>query len=189
LKVQAFAAARNAGDCSLMDLGTPMKIPLPYSAELYCAGLIPGGVAVTIGSGKPVTPCLRMHSAVSVACSICCSLACVFGPPPGINFKHAAWAALNDGDCGLMPVPAMLSPPPPPDGSGKFVTPWARMHLLKAIAVSASDLVLRFSLAAPQAASAIAQVSASIATVRSARVDLVGMHPLYATAHNRAVTA
>jgi hypothetical protein len=32
-------------------------------------------------------------------------------------------------------------------------------------------------------------VSASIATVRSARVDLVGMHPLYATAHNRAVTA
>jgi NAD(P)-dependent dehydrogenase (short-subunit alcohol dehydrogenase family) len=55
-KLQAFAAASKAGEFTLMDFGIPMKIPLPYSAALYSPLPTAGGVAVTIGSGKPVTP-------------------------------------------------------------------------------------------------------------------------------------
>jgi hypothetical protein len=55
-KSQAFAAASKAGEFTLMDFGIPMKIPLPYSAALYSPLPTAGGVAVTIGSGKPVTP-------------------------------------------------------------------------------------------------------------------------------------
>jgi len=42
--------------------------------------------------------------------------------------KHVCWADSNTGDCGLMPVPSRLNPPPPALGSGKFGTPRERMH-------------------------------------------------------------
>ena len=48
-------------------------------------------------------------------------------------FPHAFWAAWNVGDVGLSPpAPALIliwAPPPVNFGSGKFVTPCARMHL------------------------------------------------------------
>jgi hypothetical protein len=50
-ELQAFAAASKLGELTLMEVGIPMKIPFPYEAELYSAGLIAGGLEVMIGSG------------------------------------------------------------------------------------------------------------------------------------------
>jgi len=73
-------------------------------------------------------PCRRMHSAVSTISVFCCSVTCCApGPPPGSSLVQLACAALNDGAAGLIPVPAMLIPPPPL-GSGKSGTPCQRMQ-------------------------------------------------------------
>jgi hypothetical protein len=73
-----------------------------------------------------------MHSDVA---SICDFVAAdgfpVPGPPSGMRLPHAFWAAWNDGDAGLMPellLRLKLTLPPEVLGSGKFGTPWERMH-------------------------------------------------------------
>jgi hypothetical protein len=48
-----------------------------------------------------------------------------------MSFWHFAWAALNAGDEVSTPV-VLKSSPRPALGSGKFVTPLARMHLANA---------------------------------------------------------
>src|SRR5262245_33247058 len=49
-------------------------------------------------------------------------------PPPGISVLHACCADLNCGEAGLTTFGSRTIPPSAL-GSGKFVTPWARMHL------------------------------------------------------------
>src|ERR1700685_1721535 len=67
--------------------------------------------------------------------------------PPGKNFAHAFCAASNAGPLKLIPsivneelpgVAAIVtpSPPKPTVGSGKFCTPWARMHLERCTGVA-----------------------------------------------------
>lgn len=143
MKLQAFAAAWNAEEFTSIDVGIPMNIPFPYVVSLYSWVPRAGGVAVTIGSGKFGTPWSRMHLVVSSARVICCSLAFVLGSPSGISSKHLACADLKVGESGLMRVPAKLMPPSPPSGSGKFVTPWARMHSAY-FSASVSDLPEEF---------------------------------------------
>jgi len=89
----------------------------------------PGGASTRVGSGKLANPCLRMHSANLSASRNWLSVALTPpAAPPGASRAHALRADLNAGACGLIPVPARLSPPPPSLGSGKVGTPLARMQ-------------------------------------------------------------
>jgi hypothetical protein len=56
--LHAFAACLNVGDCGLIVLGIAMTAPRRPNTKLEPAGL--EGSELT-GSGKPVTPCARMH--------------------------------------------------------------------------------------------------------------------------------
>ena len=47
---------------------------------------------------------------------------------PGINDSQACTAALNAGELSFSPWCSMCTPPPENVGSGKFGTPWERMH-------------------------------------------------------------
>ena len=85
------------------------------------------------------------------------------GAPPGRNRAHALRADLNAGDCGLIPVLPRSTPPPPPLGSGKLGTPFARMQSANS---SAGDelrepAVLSEVCDDPQAATVIAQLTAA----------------------------
>jgi len=97
--------------------------------------------AGNVGSGKFGTPCLRMHRALAIAAWRCAAETGGGGPPPpGSSFLHAFSAAWNAGPLKVMPstvsasLPGVLltpwkpSPPGPALGSGKFETPWVRMH-------------------------------------------------------------
>jgi len=85
------------------------------------------------------------------------------GAPPGANRAHALRADLNAGDCGLIPVPARSAPLPPPLGSGKLGTPFARMQSANSSAGEAlrEAVVLVEPCDDPQAASAITQLTAA----------------------------
>ncbi len=48
--------------------------------------------------------------------------------PPGISDSQACTAALNAGELSFSPWCSMCTPPPENVGSGKFGTPWVRMH-------------------------------------------------------------
>ena len=103
-----------------------------YSAGF---GLKPCGTEV-LGSGNCGTPCWRMHTAIFRSCAIVCADGGgpgLSGPPPGMNLRHFACAALNAGD-EMIPARAWNSKPPPGFGSGKLETPLARMHLANASA-------------------------------------------------------
>ena len=69
-----------------------------------------------------------MHSAKCSAASFWLSLICggrpLLGPPP-----HAFWADWNAGENGLIPELGLIASSPVDDGSGKFVTPCARMQV------------------------------------------------------------
>src|SRR6185437_2689396 len=81
------------------------------------------------GSGKLGSPWLRMHRAKASAAATCRFEGLIApGPPPGSFPRHAFCAAWNAGDCGWSPDPGPIWIPPPEPGSGKFVTPCARMH-------------------------------------------------------------
>lgn len=78
------------------------------------------------GSGKEVSPCLRMHALNSAALfSSAVVGAWALSDPGGASDLHAWSAELNCGKvvmpCGRLNVPWAV-------GSGKFVTPWKRMH-------------------------------------------------------------
>jgi hypothetical protein len=91
----------------------------------------PGGCLV-VGSGKPEIPCARMHCEMASMCALTrADGGPVDGPPPGSSCWQAVWAALKDGENGLIPdcrPMRILKPPPPDAGSGKLGTPWERMH-------------------------------------------------------------
>ena len=78
-------------------------------------------------------------------------------PLPGSSLLRVACAASNDGEDGLMPVPLRLRLPPA--GSGKFETPWLRMHSEKARKVCACDEPPGLWPDEPQAAIASAQTA------------------------------
>jgi hypothetical protein len=79
----------------------------------------PGGESMRVGSRKLGKPCTRMHLANLSAARNWLSVARTPpGAPPGANRVHALRAALNAGDCGLIPVPARFIPPPTPLGVG-----------------------------------------------------------------------
>ena len=70
-----------------------------------------------------------MHSEIlSVASFACADGGPLGGPPPGSRWVHFACAAWKAGEAGLIPEPCAMRIPPPPLGSGKFGTPFARMH-------------------------------------------------------------
>ncbi len=70
-----------------------------------------------------------MHSEIfSIASFACADGGPVGGPPPGSSLRHFACAALNAGDDGSIPEFDGIWMPPPPVGSGKFGTPFERMH-------------------------------------------------------------
>jgi hypothetical protein len=54
------------------------------------------------------------------------------GLPLGCSFEHLLCADRNAGEFGLIPELRVNWTPPPEPGSGKFGTPWARMHLARA---------------------------------------------------------
>jgi hypothetical protein len=126
-----LAALWKTGVVVLIVRGTARKTPPRPIAMLKEAGLVGG---VSVGSGKPETPCARMHSDMASISRFACAEGgpCLPGPPPGISFAHRDWADWNAGDCGLIPEPLWIWIPPPPLGSGKFGTPWERMQLAKA---------------------------------------------------------
>lgn len=127
--MQAVAACSNAGDCVSIVLGITKPAPL-WNNTAPVPGMLG---SLLVGSGNPLTPCARMHSATA---SICFMVAADAGgpdpgAPPGNSLAQAFWAAWNAGDAGLIPeLLLMLMRTPPPDevGSGKCDTPWARMH-------------------------------------------------------------
>ena len=78
------------------------------------------GRSTRVGSGKLANPCARMHLANLSAARNWLSVALTPPEaPPGASRAHALRADLNAGDCGLIPAPARLSPPPPPLGRGR----------------------------------------------------------------------
>lgn len=83
-------------------------------------------------------PWARMHSEVRSSWAFACAEACAEGVPPlGSTCRQDFCAAPNAGACGLTPEPLpieMWMPPPAVLGSGKFDTPWVRMHFENASA-------------------------------------------------------
>jgi hypothetical protein len=84
-----------------------------------------------VGSGKDGTPLVRMHAA---HLSSACCWAAVSGwetppLPPGSRDRQACSAACTCGEFMSIPAPDTVTFPfGPVAGSGKFFTPWARMH-------------------------------------------------------------
>jgi hypothetical protein len=153
----AFAALWNTGDAVLIVRGTARKTPPRPIAMLFAPGSAGGD---SVGSGKPETPCARMHSEMA---SICC-FACAErgprapGPPPGSSLAHCDWAALNAGENGLMPELELIWIPPPARGSGKFGTPCERMQLANASPEPPAEAAAFDLLDDPQAAIARTQL-------------------------------
>src|SRR5438093_1148661 len=81
------------------------------------------------GSGKPFTPCSRMHFAYfspAARCAVCWSGVTGLG----FNDLHASSAALNVAEVTSSSWPGLLLSWMAPllSGSGKLVTPWSRMQ-------------------------------------------------------------
>jgi hypothetical protein len=86
------------------------------------------------GSGKFGTPRERMHRAnLNIACC-CAAVGClaVDSAPFGWSLRHARAARLNRGESTSIPDSTSFRGSrricPVPPGSGKFGTPWLRMH-------------------------------------------------------------
>src|SRR5690242_10181375 len=99
--------------------------------------------------------------------------------PPGWSDWQACWADLNCGEFGSTPSPIVIRLPPPClVGSGKFGTPWPRMHCEKASARLNSSLGEDFALGVPaeewweQAASEVAARSAPVAARSRVVMDM-----------------
>jgi hypothetical protein len=132
-------------------------------------------VAELLGSGKLGTPCARIHREKCSAASFWLSLICggppLLGPPP-----HAFWADSNAGENGLIPELGVIASSPFDDGSGKFVTPCARMQLENLSPCDDSlASVLDFFDEDPQAASASASETTANAAVAPRQVLCVGI--------------
>jgi hypothetical protein len=86
---------------------------------------------------------------------------------------------LKAGENGLIPEPTVMWMPPPPLGSGKFGTPWERMHFENARnwAWSLDPRPVAGLLEEPQAASPITQVS--VASVIEARWHWLPIGPRF----------
>jgi len=110
-------------------VGIAKDTPLCVITPLQPAGLLGG---LVVGSGKPPTPCARMHSEIASICVLAAADGSTEpGPPPGRSLPHVFWAARKDGDAGLIPellLMLMWEPPLEVVGSGKFRTPCERMH-------------------------------------------------------------
>ena len=105
--LHAAAACLNAGDRVLIEDGIARITPLRAIAR---AGL---PVTERVGSGNLEMPCWRMHF------EILSIWAFVFAKP-GSSLAQAAFAALNEGEDGLVTEPEFMG------------TPCSRMHRLKA---------------------------------------------------------
>lgn len=126
-----------------------------------------------MGSGKPETPCARMHlETASIACTACLDGGPLGGPPPGNSFWHCDWAALNAGENGLMPELELMLIPPPEPGSGKFGTPCDRMHWENARKSPELEAVFFGLLDDPQALMARAQAMATSETKMAMRLGI-----------------
>lgn len=148
----------------------------------------PGGESTRVGSGNLANPCARMHLANLSAARNWLSVALTPpDAPPGASRAHAPRSDLNAGDRGLIPVPARLSPPPPPLGSGKVGTPFARMQSAN---FSPSDsLPWPVVCDDPHAATATTQLTTARAPdVVVARLAHLVVAGLYARPTNSAVT-
>jgi hypothetical protein len=97
--------------------------------------MIPIGLIVVIpcplGSGKSGSPWERMHS-VYLRALAAISAGVRLARPGGTSFWQAFEADWNCGvgDRGLIPGSTLKAKPPPGEGtgSGKSLSPWARMH-------------------------------------------------------------
>jgi hypothetical protein len=152
--------------------GTTRKTPPRPIAMLSAAGSVGGE---SVGSGKPVTPCARMHSEVASICRLAASEGARLapGPPPGRSLAHCDWAALNAGESGLIPEPWAILIPPPEGGSGKFGTPCERMQLAKASPEPLAADAAPGLLDDPQATMARTQLTHANAIVRRLGMDVV----------------
>lgn len=125
----------NVGDWVLIVLGTAMIAPGWPNTMLYAAEFDGGELT---GSGKPETPCARMHVASRSTCAFCSADASGgLVAPGGSSERQARCAALKAGAPGLNPAP-VGNENPPPTGSGKFGTPCARMQLANLTAMAKS---------------------------------------------------
>jgi hypothetical protein len=117
-----------------------------------------------------------MHSANFTAARL--ALADMVGgePLPGRIFPHACRADWNPGEDGSSPEPGEMLMLPLPPGSGKLVTPWARMHCENSSAGSAPAAVVVAPPDDPQAAIRTAH-GIAIITPRETRI------PIRSTAH------
>jgi hypothetical protein len=130
----AARACLYAGACRLIVLGNRRTAPSKSVISWMPAGL---DGTVVLGSGNCGTPCWRMHWAILSSFASVCAEGCVVEPglagnPPVMSFWHFACATLNAGAAGLFPTGMGNRAPPPGLGSGKLVTPFARMHLANA---------------------------------------------------------
>jgi hypothetical protein len=131
---------------------------------------LPGGGGELVGSGKFATPCARMHLASVSSWSLRLSDG---GPRPAggcASFPQDCWADLNAGDWVLMSFGT--TSPPVALGSGKFGTPWARMHCAYASSGPPLARVPLGLLEDPQAAIAVAQTTAANAADKRLAVGL-----------------
>jgi hypothetical protein len=152
--------------------GTARKTPPRPIAMLSAAGLAGGD---SVGSGKPETPCARMHSEMASICCFACAEGgpCAPGPPPGRSLAHCDWAALNAGENGLMPELELIWIPPPALGSGKFGTPCERMQLANASPEPPAEAAGFDLFNDPQAAIARTQLKDASPIARRLDIDAV----------------
>jgi hypothetical protein len=167
-----LAAFRNAGAWVLTVAGRLIPTPRPPGPKN--------------GSGKFRTPWERMQCAFATIASIrACEIPAVAPRPP--SDRHVFVAAWNAGPLKLMPstvTEELLgdfaiekpSPPGPKVGSGKFGTPWARMHLASATCGFGVELCVDtvFGVELPHAARAAAQLTAATSALQTRRGDLLG---------------
>jgi hypothetical protein len=82
-----------------------------------------------VGSGNSEIPCLRIHTdTLRILASACGDEASGPGGPFGSRRWHECAADWNAGDCTMLGEP-IRTVWPLTFGSGKFGTPWERMHL------------------------------------------------------------
>jgi hypothetical protein len=127
--LHAAAACSNAGELVSIDFGIARKYPPLPMIPLLPAEFDGGEV---LGSGKPETPCLRIHADTSsIRACACPDGGPELGGPFGSRLWHECAAAWKAGDRTMLGEP-IRTVWPVTFGSGKFGTPCERMHLANA---------------------------------------------------------
>jgi hypothetical protein len=143
--LHAAAACSNAGEFVSIDFGIARKYPPPPMTAAL-PGFDGGEV---LGSGNPEMPCLRIHAdTLSIRACSCGDEGSELGAPFGSRRWHECTADSNAGDRMTLGEP-IRTVWPLTFGSGKFGTPWERMHLENATpdatAIAADAEVLALS--------------------------------------------